>query len=231
METVETFPSILGNAALDFANTSIAAAREPSGDVLASVDRFVAWARHVGVVTPLVTSGGTDALAPAPEERSFLHVATRLRSALIDIASALVARREPDPAAITELQTRYVEAIGHARGTTGPDRDNTLTWSWADRPPAEHALWKLTDIAVELFRHGALDRLKACDDCRFIYLDASKNNSRRWCSMDGCGKTAKMRRYVERRAARRADTGGLPGPSAGTSSDRGADREPAAPPD
>jgi predicted RNA-binding Zn ribbon-like protein len=227
METVETFPSVLGNAALDFANTSIAAVREPSGDVLASVDRFLAWARHVGVVA----TDGTDAHSPAPEERSFLHVATRLRSALIDIASALAAQREPDPTAVTELQTRYVEAIGHARGSAGPDRDNTLTWSWADRPPAEHALWKLTDIAVELFRHGALDRLKACDDCRFIYLDASKNNSRRWCSMDGCGKTAKMRRYVERRAARRADSGGSPRTSARTTSDLDADQESTSPPD
>jgi len=202
METHETFPTILGNGALDFANTAIAAAREPSGDVLASVDRFVAWARRAGVVAV----DGTDAQSPAPEQRSFLHVAARLRSALIDIASALAAQRDPDPAAITELQTRYVEAIGHARGTSNPDEDNTLTWSWDHHPAAERALWKLTDSAVELFRYGALDRLKACDDCQFVYLDASKNNSRRWCSMDGCGKTAKMRRYVQRRAERRADS-------------------------
>ena len=80
---------------------------------------------------------------PAPEERSVVHVATRLRSALIDIACAARRRNaEPDPAVITELQTRYVEAIGHARGTAGPDPDNTLTWSWAHQPPAQCALWK-----------------------------------------------------------------------------------------
>jgi predicted RNA-binding Zn ribbon-like protein len=204
METGEYFPNLLGNPALDFANTGIDAKRQPSGDILASVDRFLAWCRHAGVLAIDVTG----ARSPAPEERSFMHTAALLRSALIDIGDALAAQREPDPAAITELQTRYVEAIGHAQGIVGPDPDNALTWSWAHHPPAEHALWKLTDIAVELFRHGDLDRLKACDDCRYLYLDASKNNSRRWCSMDGCGKTAKMRRYVERRAARRADSVG-----------------------
>jgi predicted RNA-binding Zn ribbon-like protein len=200
METVEYFPSVLGNAALDFANTGIDAKRNPSGDVLASLDRFVAWCRHAGVVA----TDATDTHPPAPEERSLLHVAARLRRALIDIASALAAHHHSDPAAITELQTRYVEAIGHALATAAPDPDNTLTWSWTHHPPAQHALWKITDIAVELLRHGPLDRLKACDDCRYLYLDASKNNSRRWCSMDGCGKTAKMRRYVARRAARKA---------------------------
>lgn len=155
--------------------------------------------RHADVVA----TDGIDPHSPAPEERSFLHSAARLRGALIDIGSALAAQQEPDAAAMTELQTRYVEAIGHARATAGIEPHDTLTWSWAHHPPAEHAIWKLTDIAVELFRHGALDRLKACDDCRYLYLDASKNNSRRWCSMDGCGKEAKMRRYVERRAAAR----------------------------
>ena len=205
METAGSFPSVLGNAALDFANTGIDAKHAPERDVLASIDRFLAWCRHAGVTSTEATDG-TKPNPPAPEERSFVHVATRLRSALIDIGSALAARHEPDTAAITELQARYVEAIGHAAGSAGPHPGNALTWSWAHRPPAERALWKLTDTAVELFRHGTLERLKACDDCRYLYLDASKNNSRRWCSMDGCGKAAKMRRYVERRAARR--TGG-----------------------
>jgi predicted RNA-binding Zn ribbon-like protein len=221
VETAEYFPSVLGNAALDFANTGIDAQRYPAGDVLASVDRFVAWCRHAGVVA----TDAADTHSPAPEERSFVHVAARLRSALLDIGSALAAQRQPDPAAITELQTRYVEAIGHARGVGGTDRDNTLAWSWAHHPAAEHALWKITDIAVELFRHGALDRLKACDDCRYLYLDASKNNSRRWCSMEGCGKTAKMRRYVERRAARRADNVASPGLPARTTIPLDTDQE------
>jgi predicted RNA-binding Zn ribbon-like protein len=205
METQGSFPSVLGNPALDFANTGIDAMREPGRDVLSSVERFLAWCRHAGVISTEIT-GEREAQAPAPEERSFLHAAARLRAALSDIASAVAARREPDAASITELQTHYVEAIGHARGSAGPGAGHALTWSWEHRPPAEHALAKLTDAAVELFRHGALERLKACDDCRYAYLDASKNNSRRWCSMEGCGKTAKMRRYVERRAARR--TGG-----------------------
>jgi len=36
-------------------------------------------------------------------------------------------------------------------------------------------------------------RLKACrgEDCRWVFLDASRNTSRRWCDMAACGNPAK----------------------------------------
>jgi predicted RNA-binding Zn ribbon-like protein len=58
--------------------------------------------------------------------------------------------------------------------------------------------------AVELLTTGPLDRIKACAGCRFVFVDESKNRSRRWCSMEDCGTTAKMRRYVARRSANRS---------------------------
>ncbi|MQA78800.1 MAG: hypothetical protein GEV10_10045 [Streptosporangiales bacterium] len=32
-------------------------------------------------------------------------------------------------------------------------------------------------------------------DTSLLFLDFSRNHSRRWCSMNGCGARAKMRRY------------------------------------
>ncbi|MDH2443777.1 CGNR zinc finger domain-containing protein [Amnibacterium sp. CER49] len=47
---------------------------------------------------------------------------------------------------------------------------------------------------------GIWDRLKACErsSCLWAYYDTSRNRSRRWCSMEGCGNVLKM----QRRAAR-----------------------------
>jgi predicted RNA-binding Zn ribbon-like protein len=56
---------------------------------------------------------------------------------------------------------------------------------------------------VELLAEGPLDRMKRCAGCRWLFLDASKNRSRHWCSMEVCGTNAKKRRYVERRRAAR----------------------------
>jgi predicted RNA-binding Zn ribbon-like protein len=49
--------------------------------------------------------------------------------------------------------------------------------------------------AVDLLRSGPLDRISVCDACPWLFLDTSRNHSRRWCSMEDCGARAKMRRY------------------------------------
>jgi predicted RNA-binding Zn ribbon-like protein len=51
--------------------------------------------------------------------------------------------------------------------------------------------------------NGTWDRLKLCpaEDCLWAFFDASKNRSRRWCSMNVCGNRTKTREYRRRRAA------------------------------
>jgi predicted RNA-binding Zn ribbon-like protein len=54
---------------------------------------------------------------------------------------------------------------------------------------------------------GTWDRLKLCpaEDCLWAFFDASKNRSRRWCSMNVCGNRTKTREYRRRRAASAAE--------------------------
>jgi predicted RNA-binding Zn ribbon-like protein len=51
---------------------------------------------------------------------------------------------------------------------------------------------------------GTWGRLKLCpaEDCLWAFVDASKNRSRRWCSMNVCGNRTKTREYRRRRSAR-----------------------------
>jgi predicted RNA-binding Zn ribbon-like protein len=60
-------------------------------------------------------------------------------------------------------------------------------------------------ILVEVYDEmvdGVWGRMKACkaDDCRWAFLDTSKNRSRAWCSMDSCGNRAKVHAYRRRHA-------------------------------
>jgi predicted RNA-binding Zn ribbon-like protein len=47
---------------------------------------------------------------------------------------------------------------------------------------------------------GTLRRLKICAaaDCRFVYYDASRSRTQRWCAMEVCGNRVKTRRYRQR---------------------------------
>jgi len=43
-------------------------------------------------------------------------------------------------------------------------------------------------------------RVKACrgDDCRWVFVDGSRNSSRRWCAMADCGNRAKVAAFRSR---------------------------------
>jgi predicted RNA-binding Zn ribbon-like protein len=61
---------------------------------------------------------------------------------------------------------------------------------------------------AQLVTSPALARLRQCAnrECGWLFLDTTKNNSRRWCSMEECGSRDKARRYY-RRSRRRAASG------------------------
>jgi predicted RNA-binding Zn ribbon-like protein len=58
-------------------------------------------------------------------------------------------------------------------------------------------IYRVTGIiawsALDLLRSDELARLKQCppDDCHWLFIDRTKNGSRRWCDMGTCGNRAK----------------------------------------
>jgi predicted RNA-binding Zn ribbon-like protein len=60
---------------------------------------------------------------------------------------------------------------------------------------------------VELLTsHVSRGAVRECesDTCAWLFLDRTRNHSRRWCDMGDCGNRAKARRFRERRARYRA---------------------------
>jgi predicted RNA-binding Zn ribbon-like protein len=116
-----------------------------------------------------------------------------------DVFLAVASREQPAAAALAELAAFGAEAVGRAR-LAPAGSGFALVWE-ADDP--DRILWPLASSAVDLLRGGPLDRIKRCHQCRWLFLDTSRNRSRRWCSMDECGVRIKMRRYRERSTAGR----------------------------
>ena len=73
------------------------------------------------------------------------------------------------------------------------------------------ALLDALDLAREM-----LQRVRECaaPDCFVIYLDESRNGSRRWCAMDRCGARSKVQAYLTRQRAAHADDAGEAPPPA-----------------
>lgn len=76
-----------------------------------------------------------------------------------------------------------------------------LAWDGSLRP--QPAGWEglLAGLLIPMVQlPELLDRLKACQNhgCRWLFLDRSRNQSRRWCDMSACGNRVKVRRYRRR---------------------------------
>lgn len=68
----------------------------------------------------------------------------------------------------------------------------------------------LSAVMLEVTRlaaTGELARIKLCPahDCRWAFLDSSRNRSRTWCDMGVCGNRAKVRTFRARQQAEPAD--------------------------
>jgi predicted RNA-binding Zn ribbon-like protein len=193
-----------GHLALDFANT-LEGARDGHGeDLLRAPVDVAAWARRAGAVDEVAAARlGVHATRHPRRAAAALTRARTLRGVVYGTFAPLAAGGRPDPDALARLHHAHLEALTHgrlepARGAAAP----AFAWRWDSDADLDRALWPVIVAAVDLLRSGDLARLKACPDCRLLFLDQSRNHSRRWCSMDECGIQMKHARFVERRRSR-----------------------------
>jgi predicted RNA-binding Zn ribbon-like protein len=185
-----------GHPALDFVNTLAATVEQPA-EFLHDYADLVAWAAHAEVIAPATAGALRELALHHPAEAALTYAdALRLRTCLDEILRARLAGDPPEPAVLDGIRDSYLEALRHARLS---DQGGRYEWTWPE-PAGELAgpLWRLAGEAVDLLHSDLLDRLSTCTDCRWLFLDLSKNRSRRWCRMRGCGARAKMRRYRAR---------------------------------
>lgn len=53
--------------------------------------------------------------------------------------------------------------------------------------------------ALSLLAPEKAERIRICGNCGWLFLDRSRNGSRRWCDMTVCGNRQKARRHYSRR--------------------------------
>jgi predicted RNA-binding Zn ribbon-like protein len=201
-----------GNPVLDLVNTLDNRYRADGPDELlgnyADLLRFAQQskllsARHARLLAR-AANNGAGSRAAANEA---LESARNLREAASTVLYAAVDGRVPPAAAMGTLEEQCLDASRHrqlkwnrsAKRSAAPPR---ASWVWG-RSEHELALptWILAQAASELMTSAALDRLRACgcETCRWLFLDTSKNQTRRWCDMKICGNRMKARRFLARR--------------------------------
>ena len=199
-------PLIAGPLWLDFTNTASGRGSDTHQEHLQGYGDLLAWSLHAGALPADIVAELADLARRKPAAaRAALRKAVALREALHEIGTAIAAHLAPPAEAVAALDRVLAQACQAGRLRW---EGKGFAWRLDTRPPdlklpqLELPLWPIARSAAETLLAEPLDRLKTCAGihCGWLFLDTTRNGSRRWCEMEVCGSRAKMRRYRHRQA-------------------------------
>jgi predicted RNA-binding Zn ribbon-like protein len=188
--TVAEMRVIGGHVALDLVNTVVP--RSPGGvDRIGTPAELLAWAVRVGIA---------DSSTPVPSaaaERATIEI----REALYGVLQT----RSPDD--LARLSRHWAASASRSTLVFDEASDGSRVRLSVGADPGFRIPDRLADAAADLLRTVDRAHIRECPipdgGCGWLFLDRSRNGTRRWCTMDDCGAHAKARRLTERRRAAR----------------------------
>jgi predicted RNA-binding Zn ribbon-like protein len=202
-EQTETWPRIGGHVVLDFVNTVGGLPSTADDDAIATYEQLLLWSELSETITSeharRLEKRARRSRAQADEALRDAHALRRDLYALLD---GLRTGSDTVDRDWKVVRPRLVSAMEHA----SPSVDGqSVRWSWAHDADLAAPLHPIALAAGELMTSEDLALVRRCGRCRFLFLDRSRNHSRRWCNMRTCGFADKVERQLERRHAARED--------------------------
>ena len=189
------FELIAGDPALDLVNTLDWRFRATgTEELLTGYGALVGFCEQAGALTAKQARRLRREVSESAGEKA-LHAARELREAAAEFLYATLEERKPAAATIGALERFFKDARKQQRLC----RDKAgLLWDWAEGEVAAALPVGALALRVEaLLTSKRLQALRECGDpqCRWLFLDTSKNHTRRWCDMKVCGNRMKARRF------------------------------------
>lgn len=213
-----TFSSSAGDLVLDFINTVSTAGTyhdmryeanpKYSGDHISNYVDVVEWARQLRLITDgEVERLMTRAAEHAEEAEEAVVAVKKLRHALYRVLTGYSLGLPVSEDALEALNAELPGALSRMRVRKGTEG---FQWGWDEESDTlTKMLWPVAKSAVDLLtEHGhKLERVHQCaaNDCGWLFVDMSKNRSRRWCDMSNCGNLAKARRHYHRKKGHKVE--------------------------
>jgi predicted RNA-binding Zn ribbon-like protein len=192
------FKLVARHPALDFINTVHDWTASEAHDYLSDFSDAIRFGEAAG----LLTRANDLRLRPRTSHIELTRL-RELRALLKRIFQTLLSGPAPSNLDLGKLSAHLAEAARATRlmvATRTPRSHQVPVIRQITAENAGDALLRLriVEAAVALLVSDAMQKVKSCPTCGWLFLDVSKNRSRRWCSMDTCGAVAKARRYYRR---------------------------------
>jgi predicted RNA-binding Zn ribbon-like protein len=192
---------VSGHLTLDFTNTVSTRLKSHQVDYLTGYSELVEWSRHAGILSvDQARRLKRSAAQRSAEAVAVLHRAIEVREVLFRIFSALAQRKAPRDSDLRGLNAALRDTMGRLQVRRVKEQ---FQWGWtSDADSLDAMLWPVVREGAELLTRPERSKVRQCSNdplCQWLFLDKSKNESRRWCSMDLCGSRDKVKRYYHRK--------------------------------
>ncbi|HEY0304161.1 MAG TPA: ABATE domain-containing protein [Longimicrobiales bacterium] len=193
------FEMVGGRTCLDFANTASQRRNGPFKERLESYEDLLAWAIAAEQLTEAEAADLRRlAVASPAEAEAVLERGRALREAIYRVFTKRSTGEALPPEDLKLISTEYGRAAVNRVLT--PSTVGVCSFEWQTHESLDRPLWPVAVSATNLVASEDATRVKECatDNCNWLFLDASKNRSRRWCEMKECGNRAKARRQYHK---------------------------------
>lgn len=184
---------------LDFANTLLKPSSGAPEERLRSYADLVAFARQADALGEAEAArlARAEARRPADALRA-LAEARRLRGAIFGLFAGAAAGRGPDPGDVAVLNEVLSRATGHLHVDLVGDR--LVVETVASGEALDRMLGPIARSAAYLLASPGLGSVRQCParPCEWLFMDTTKNSSRRYCDVRTCGNRMRVRRHRER---------------------------------
>ncbi len=189
-----------GLLCLDFANTVDDRPDVHPQEHLNSYHDLVSWGQQAQVLAEREAQNLLEEAARRPAEAtSVLERALGVREAIFRIFKSVSEDIVPEEDDLVSLSAAVTGAQVHARIVP---KAGGFDWDWSGNAnELDRMMWPVVRSAADLLTSDELDDIRLCasETCNWLFMDTSKNHSRRWCDMKSCGNRAKARRFYGRK--------------------------------
>ncbi|WP_142687025.1 CGNR zinc finger domain-containing protein [Chitinophaga polysaccharea] len=184
-----------GILCLDFVNTIDNRKKGIPHDYVKGFKELLEWYGHTRALSPKIIHTLERLAKDYPQKAGVVfEKSIALRELLHRLFTASLDKKKPAAADSMLFNTYVGEAYANIE----------ISWQAGagalqfNAPALEQVYWWPIKSAVELFTSSQLAEVKECPACGWLFLDKSRNGSRKWCSMSTCGDVNKVTRNYQR---------------------------------
>ena len=194
------FEMVGGRTCLELVNTASGRKIGPFSDKLTSYEDLLDWGVQAEELSYEEAAHLKQKAAADPEgAASVLERARNLREAVYRVFEQRLNGEELRPEDLALISEENGRASMNRVLT--PSTVGVCGYDWRTYDNLARPLWPAALSATTLIASEDATRVKACgnDGCHWLFLDTTKNRSRRWCDMKECGNREKARRHYNRK--------------------------------